>query len=100
MPTLNCYLLRKDGEWFDLGMHVEWHASFAVFPGPIDGSVRLTMEDAHVLGLRLDNEFQLAIDIIKWANGQSFKFRTELDPEHPDAGPPSPITGSWLAGKI
>jgi len=95
MPTLNCYLLRKDGEWFELGNRHEWHSSFAVFPGPIDGSVRLTMEDAHVLGLRLDNEFQLAVDIIRWAAGQSFRFKTELDPEHPEDGPPSPITGRW-----
>lgn len=96
MPTLDCYLLRKDGEWFALGNRHFWHASFGAFPGPVDGSVMLTAEDAHLLGLRLDNEFQLAADIIKWANGQSFKFRTELDPEHPPDGPPSPITGRFL----
>ena len=95
MPTLTCYLLRKDGEWFAMGENHQWGVSFAVFPGPIDGSVTLHEEDIHVLGLRLDDNFELAAKIIRWANGQSFRFRTELDPQVPEDGPPSPITGRW-----
>ncbi len=95
MPTLACYLLREDGEWFALGNNYQWILSFAVFPGPDDGSVRLTTEDVHVLGLRLDNEFQLAIDIILWANSKSFRFLTGLDSEVPVDSLPSPITGRY-----
>ena len=95
MPTLNCYLLREDGEWFALGSNYQWNVSFGVFPGPPDGSVILTTEDVHVLGLRLDNEFQLAADIIRWAEGKSFRFLTELNIEVPVDGLPSPITGRY-----
>lgn len=95
MPTLTCYLLRDDGEWFAMGTRHEWETSFAMFPGPPDGSMTLLEEDAHLLGLRLDNEFELAAKIIHWAKGRSFRFRTDLDHQVPVDGLPSPITGSW-----
>lgn len=102
MTTLACYLLRDDGEWFELGDNVyQWRMSFAVFPGPADGSTRLMPEDIELLALRLNdyghNHEELtrfATAIIEWAAGRSFKFITELCPEivDPDV-PPSPITG-------
>lgn len=115
MPTLECYLLRSDGEWFALGNHHQWHLSFAVFPGGADGSVMLGDEDIPLLALRLegygyDTAFLecLAAKIIHWANNgmnprsiwihhqrRSFKFRTDLDQEVPVDGLPSPITGRW-----
>jgi hypothetical protein len=115
VPTLACYLLREDGQWYDLGEHHHWHATFAVFPGGVDGSLMLGPEDVPVLALRLEGYGyevavleRLATDIVRWANEgknpratwiddarRSFKFRTELDPEHPPDGPPSPITGRF-----
>jgi hypothetical protein len=98
-----------------MGEHHRWGAAFGVFPGPTDGSVMLGDEDIPTLALRLegygyDDAFleRLATKIIRWANDgmdprsvwidrqrRSFKFRTELDPEVPVDGPPSPITGRW-----
>ena len=115
MPTLDCYLLREDGEWFALGNHPHWSATFGVFPGEVDGSLMLGPEDIPVLALRLEGYGyevavleRLAADIVRWVNeGKNpkavwidqargkFKFRTELDPEHPPDGPPSPITGRF-----
>jgi hypothetical protein len=112
---LACYLLREDGQWYDLGTHHRWGVTFGVFPGGSDGSVMLGPEDVPLLALRLEgygyeSAFleRLAADIIRWANeGKnpravwidqargSFKFRTELDPEVPADGLPSPITGKW-----
>lgn len=115
VPTLTCYLLRKDGEWFAMGEHHHWRTTFAVFPGESDGSVMLGDEDIPLLALRLegygyDTAFleRLATKIIHWANegmnprsvwidGQrrSFRFMTDLDSEVPIDGLPSPITGRW-----
>ena len=117
VPILTCYLLRSDGEWFAMGEHYQWGTTFAVFPGGADGSVMLGDEDIPALALRLegygyDSAFldKLATRIVRWANdgmnprsvwidGQrrSFKFRTDLDPEVPVDGLPSPITGRWDA---
>lgn len=115
MPTLTCYLLRSDGEWFAMGEHYRWGTAFAVFPGEADGSVMLGPEDVPLLALRLEGYGyepafleRLAAKIIHWANEgmnprsiwihhqrRSFKFRTDLDPQVPEDGPPSPITGRW-----
>lgn len=101
VPKLLCYLLRTDGEWYELGDVPRWQSSFTTFPGPADGSVVLTAEDAPLLGLRLDGyghepkvRERVAADIVRWACGKRFRFVTELDPEvEPDVRP-SPITGS------
>lgn len=115
MPTLNCYLLREDGEWFALGDHHQWHSSFATFPGPADGSVMLGPDDVPLLALRLEGYGyevafleQLAAKIVRWANAgknpravwiddarRSFRFVTDLNSEVPIDGLPSPITGRW-----
>jgi len=114
MPTLECYLLRKDGQWYEMGNHHHWRSTFAAFPGETDGSVMLGPEDVPLLAIRLDGYGyeaavleQLAADIVRWANeGKnpkgvwiddvrgSFKFVTELCPEVEPGVKPSPITGS------
>lgn len=98
-PTLLAYLLREDGAWYALGLNYQWRASFAVFPGPADGSVWLTPEDSHLLAIRLDGYEpelleQIAADIIRWGQGKRLRFMTELEIES-DARP-TPITGSLL----
>ncbi len=105
---LHCYLLREDGEFYDLGYAYRWHAAFACFDGSADGKTYLRLEDEHLLALRLQEpDFDLptcehiAKDIIAWAyNPKSaflrwVKFVSELSPEiEPDVAP-SPLTGSW-----
>ena len=72
MPIpLACYLLREDGEWYELGSVPEWRLSFGVFPGPSDGSVWL-----------------------RWGRGKRLRFITELDPEIEPGVKPAPISGS------
>ncbi len=98
--TLHCYLLRSDGEWYDLGHAHRWRTSFAVFPGPPDGSVTLGPDDVVLLGLRLDDyehaleeRQRIAADIVRWADGQSFRFVSELEPEITPGVIPEPMTG-------
>lgn len=113
-PTpINCYLLRDDGEWYELGDIYDWSAAFATFSGPSDGSVTLLPEDIPLLSLRLQGHGpseeecnSLAADIVRWCQrvpqprhwatspAHSMRFRTDLDPEvDPDVAP-TPITGS------
>ncbi len=103
-PTLACYLLREDGEWYELGDVHRWRVSFAVFPGPADGSVELVLEDVPVLALRLDDYGhdpealgRLAMDIVRWGNGKRMRFVSELEPEVEPGILPSPITGTARA---
>lgn len=97
-----------------MGNHYQWAVSFAVFPGPVDGSVMLGPEDVPALARTLDGYGyesavleRLAADIVRWANEgknpnavwidgarRRFKFVTELDPEVEPDVKPSPITGS------
>ena len=102
MLTLACYLLREDGEWYDLGNRHQWRSAIATFPGWPDGATILKFEDAYVLGIKLDGydfdestRMRIAADIIRWAAGKKFRFVSELCPEvvDPDVQP-SPITGS------
>lgn len=100
MPKLACYLLRDDGEWYALGDRHRWHFAFVTFPGPDDGATRLAPEDARVLSLRLDGyghdqaeRERIAADVIRWAAGKFFRFKTELDPEIEPDVLPTPITG-------
>lgn len=115
MPTLACYLLREDGQWYELGNHPHWRTTFAVFPGEADGSVMLGPEEVPLLALRLEGYGyesavleRLAADIVRWANeGKNpratwidqargkFRFMTELCAEVPVDGLPSPITGRF-----
>ncbi len=99
--SLACYLLREDGEWYELGNVPQWRISFGVFPGGIDGSTVFSPEDVHLLSLRLDDygyttsELKgIATNIIQWSQGKSVRFMSELDPEVEPDVPPSPITGS------
>jgi hypothetical protein len=91
--SVACYLRREDGAWYALGHVPEWRAAFTTFPGPADGSVWLTTEDTHVLGLRLDGRVDVAVDIIRWGQGKRLRFMTELDQEIEPGVLPSPITG-------
>mgnify|MGYP003385239228 CR=1 FL=1 len=116
MPTLACYLLREDGEWYELGNTHRWGTSLIVFPGDVSGRTWLTPEDAPTLALTLGVEpygydiptlERIAADIVRWcqrpekpkhwATNPAYwvKFRTELDPEIVDPDVlPEPITGS------
>jgi hypothetical protein len=101
--TLTCYLLREDKQYYALGHSYMWRLTFGVFPGPADGSVCLKPEDAPLLALRLDvtpsenlpvyQLLELASDIIRWADGKSFRFVSEPDPEIEPGVEPAPITG-------
>jgi hypothetical protein len=98
---VDCYLLRDDGEWYELGNVSLWSTAFSTFPGPADQSVVLTTDDIELLALRLDDYghdptvlTRLATDIVRWAQGKRFRFRTELDPQIERDVAPTPITGS------
>lgn len=98
---IQCYLLRDDGEFFALGTNYGWRISFAVFPGPPDGSVYLTEDDVTLLALRLEGLGypldvcrRFATAIIRWGSGHSMRFVSALDPEIDLGVEPSPLTGS------
>lgn len=91
--TLACYLLREDGEWYDLGNKPEWRLSFAVFPGPADGSVMFGPEDVALLSMRLDGDARVAADIVRWGCGKWMRFVSEFEPEVEPDVLPAPITG-------
>jgi hypothetical protein len=102
--TLECYLVREDGEYFELGSHHLWGYAFHTFPGPADLSVRLTPADAELLAIRLfepvyalsrERCARIADNIIAWAQGKSFRYVNELDPEIEPGIRPDPITGTW-----
>jgi hypothetical protein len=97
MPTIDCYLHREDGEFYDLGTNHGWAMSFRTFPGPPDGSLILNPSDLYTLTCRLDDNEALAADIIRWGAGKWIQFVTELDAIVPRDTPPSPITGSARA---
>lgn len=107
--SLHCYLLREDGEFYDLGYVYLWGVAFACFDGSADGKTYLRPEDSHLLALRLQvSAFDLptceriAKDILAWAyNPKSaflrwVKFVTELDQIIEPGVLPSPITGSCM----
>ena len=101
MTTLRCWLRRQDGEFYDLGEKPAWGTAIGVFPGAADGTAWFTMDDVPLLALRLGRDrdiptaecVRIAADIVRWAAGRGVRYVTELDPEVPADGPPSPITG-------
>lgn len=103
---LACYLIREDRQFYALGTNHEWRLSFGVFPGPSDGSVVLGLRDVPLLALRLGLDsgtelfgtagpraIALATSIVQWADGKSFRFVSELDPDVEPGVEPTPITG-------
>ena len=101
MNSLECYLLRADGAFFELGPMHEWRVAFAAF------NTYIVPQDAELLARRLvmpDKGFDyarclcIARTIIAWICerpgwSQDVRFVSELDPEIEPGIKPAPITG-------
>ena len=101
MNSLECYLRREDGVYFELGPMPEWRIAFAVF------NHYIVPQDTDLLARRLvtpEKGFDyarclpIARAIVAWICerpgwSQDVRFVSELDPEIEPGVKPTPITG-------
>jgi len=99
--SLECYLRREDGSYFELGPMPEWRIAFAAFnsyivPQDVDLLARRLVEVSK--GYDYDRCLPIARAIIAWICNrpgwsQDIQFLSELDPEIEPGVKPVPITG-------